>query len=93
MSRMLLDEVPFEIVQAAENVGRFFAERNISGWKLGPCMERKDCTPVALLRALVAALDGAFISSWQTTAAWQQELDAAREWLTAQDKQTPTGGA
>lgn len=49
--------------------------------------------PVALLRALVAALDGAFISSWQTTAAWQQELDAAREWLTAQDRQTPTGGA
>ena len=33
------------------------------------------------LRALVDALDGAFISSWQSTAAWQQQLDAAREHL------------
>ena len=31
--------------------------------------------------ALVDALDGAFISSWQSTAAWQQQLDAAREHL------------
>ncbi len=35
------------------------------------------------LRALVDALDNAFISVWQSTAAWQKELDAAREYLAA----------
>lgn len=34
-----------------------------------------------LLSDLVAALDGAFISSWQSTAAWKAQLDAAREYL------------
>lgn len=34
-----------------------------------------------LLRSLVAALDAAFISSWQSTAYWQGELDEAREYL------------
>ncbi len=34
-----------------------------------------------LLLALVEALDGAFISTWQSTAAWQQQLNAAREYL------------
>lgn len=34
-----------------------------------------------LLRDLVEALDGAFISSWQSTAGWQSQLDAARDWL------------
>lgn len=38
---------------------------------------------VELLRDLVKALEGAFISSWQSTHAWQKELDAAREWLDA----------
>lgn len=33
------------------------------------------------LRALVTALDNAFISSWQSTAAWQKELDLAKEFL------------
>lgn len=33
------------------------------------------------LRELVDALDNAFISSWQSTAAWQKQLDAAREHL------------
>lgn len=33
------------------------------------------------LRELVTALDGAFISSWQTTAYWQKQLDAARDYL------------
>lgn len=37
------------------------------------------------LRALVDALDGAFISTWQSTAAWQQQLDAAREFLSRDD--------
>lgn len=32
-----------------------------------------------LLRDLVMALDDAFISTWQSTEAWQDELDAARE--------------
>lgn len=34
-----------------------------------------------LLQSLVAALDAAFISSWQSTAYWQGELDEAREYL------------
>lgn len=43
-----------------------------------------------LLVDLVKALDGAFISSWQSTHAWQRELDAAREWLaTHTTKDTP----
>lgn len=36
-----------------------------------------------LLRDLVEALDGAFISTWQSTHAWQAQLDAAREYLNA----------
>lgn len=36
-----------------------------------------------LLQALVTALDAAFISSWQSTAYWQGELDEAREYLEA----------
>ena len=39
------------------------------------------------LRALVEALDGAFISSWQSTAAWQQQLDAAREHIRSLDEE------
>jgi len=35
------------------------------------------------LRNLVNALDGAFISSWQSTAAWSKELTSAREYLAA----------
>jgi hypothetical protein len=34
-----------------------------------------------LLRDLVEALEGAFISTWQSTAAWQEQLDAARDHL------------
>ena len=44
-------------------------------------------TATAYLADLVQALDGAFISSWQSTAAWQKELDAAREYLTQQPSQ------
>jgi hypothetical protein len=33
------------------------------------------------LQELVTALDGAFVSSWQTTAAWQAQLDAAKQYL------------
>ncbi|MBO9679519.1 MAG: hypothetical protein J7556_14855 [Acidovorax sp.] len=40
---------------------------------------------IELLRALVDALDNAFISSWQSTAAWQKQLDAARDWLNDKD--------
>ena len=35
-------------------------------------------TPAQALAALVHALDNAFISSWQSTAAWQTQLDDAR---------------
>ena len=34
-----------------------------------------------LLAELVKALDNAFISSWQSTAAWEKQLDEAREFL------------
>jgi len=34
-----------------------------------------------LLEALVYALDHAFISSWQGTHYWQEQLDEAREYL------------
>ena len=34
-----------------------------------------------LLKELATALDTAFISSWQTTSAWQKQLDAALEYL------------
>jgi len=37
--------------------------------------------PNQLLEDLVEALDGAFISSWQSTAAWRKQLDAAREYV------------
>lgn len=43
-----------------------------------------------LLADLVAALDGAFISAWQSTHPWQQQLDAAREWLADHPDQEPT---
>ena len=39
------------------------------------------------LRALVLALDTAFISSWQATSHWQKELDAAREFLASPSAQ------
>lgn len=47
-------------------------------------MTEKDA--VEFLRALVAALDNAFISTWQSTAAWQKELDDAREYLEDMEK-------
>lgn len=37
-----------------------------------------------LLAELVKALDNAFISTWQSTAAWQKQLDEAREFLQRQ---------
>jgi hypothetical protein len=37
--------------------------------------------PNELLKNLVKALDNAFISTWQSTAAWQKQLDAAREYV------------
>lgn len=40
-----------------------------------------DANAIEHLRALVAALDSAFISSWQSTAGWQKQLDEAREYL------------
>ena len=37
--------------------------------------------PIQLLADLVKALDSAFISSWQSTSAWQKQLDTAKEYL------------
>lgn len=38
-------------------------------------------TAESLLKALVTAVNSAHISSWQTTAGWQKELDEAGMWL------------
>lgn len=43
--------------------------------------------PNQLLADLVKALDSAFISSWQSTAGWQKELDAAREYVERMEAQ------
>lgn len=40
-----------------------------------------------LLIDLAQALDNAYISSWQTTAAWQEQLDAALEFLKENPKE------
>lgn len=39
--------------------------------------------PNELLADLVRALDRAYISSWQSTAEWQKELNAARDYIDA----------
>ncbi len=41
-----------------------------------------------LLQALAEALDGAFISSWQSTSSWQKELDAALSYLREKEVET-----
>lgn len=43
--------------------------------------EEQRNTATALLAQLVTALEGAHISSWQSTHAWQAQLDAASRWL------------
>lgn len=46
--------------------------------------QRKPLTDAHLyLARLVEALDGAFISTWQSTAAWQAQLNEARDYLAA----------
>ena len=42
-----------------------------------------------LLQDLAHALNNAFISTWQTTAAWQKQLDAALEYLNELSKEKP----
>jgi len=45
-----------------------------------PSAERvREADVIELARELVTALDGAFISSWQSTAGWKKQLDALRE--------------
>jgi lipase chaperone LimK len=47
-----------------------------------PTPPAQDDEVLEVLRELVAALENAFISSWQSTAAWQAQLDAASALLT-----------
>ncbi len=42
---MSLDDIPPEVIQAAELVGRFFEERGIEVWELGPVRNRENPTP------------------------------------------------
>lgn len=51
-------------------------------------MGRSGAEAFAHLNALVKALDRAFISSWQSTAAWEEELRQAREWLEQRHKES-----
>lgn len=44
---------------------------------------------IEYLRELVTALEGSFISSWQSTAGWQKQLDAASEFLAASPAPAP----
>lgn len=52
---------------------------------------KQDTTSDAMnhLLSLVDALDGAFISTWQSTAAWQQQLDRARDYLIVMGMKEP----
>ena len=52
-----------------------------NGVKYGRSLQKSGKEIEQLLRDLVSALDGAFISVWQSTASWQKQLDAAKEFL------------
>ena len=45
------------------------------------CLRAKVEMQHEILSELVVALDNAFISSWQSTARWQKQLDRALEFL------------
>jgi hypothetical protein len=47
--------------------------------------------PNQLLADLVKALDNAFISTWQSTAAWDKQLDAARKYVEKMHGETNHG--
>lgn len=49
----------------------------------------RDAEALPYLRELVDALDKAFISTWQSTAAWDKQLTNAREWLKQRDEDQP----
>lgn len=49
---------PADIVAAAEQVGRWFAEHNIAIWALGPCQSRATGTPQAGRQLTVPTLPG-----------------------------------
>lgn len=44
--------------------------------------------PNELLKNLVDALDSAFISTWQTTADWDKQLNEAREYVDSLNEKT-----
>lgn len=54
-------------------------ERIAAALRQSPGVAERDA--VDLLHDLVTALEGAFISSWQSTHAWQKQLTAARVYL------------
>lgn len=37
-----MDMPPKEVIEAAERVGQWFAERNVTDWCLGPCASRAE---------------------------------------------------
>lgn len=49
------------------------------GWT--PPAGKQGNNAMSYLKELVKALDSAYISSWQSTAKWQEELDEAREFI------------
>lgn len=51
---MIGEQPTAEVIAAAELVGRYFAERNVKGWSLGPCSSREAQEALrALLQELV----------------------------------------
>mgnify|MGYP003597877444 FL=1 len=42
---------------------------------------------IELLKSLTEALNNAYISSWQSTAAWSEELEAANDFLESLENQ------
>lgn len=64
----LYDEIPPEVIMAAETTGRWFEARNLQGWKLGPCACRFAAANTEKDRAeLIAALRGVE-KAWTETA-------------------------
>jgi hypothetical protein len=45
MPDLRLEDIPPEVIQAAELVGRFFEERGVEVWELGPVRNRHQPTP------------------------------------------------
>jgi hypothetical protein len=80
---------PKEVIEAAELVGRWFAERNVTDWCLGPCASRAELENVKQVefpRRVEKVVGG-----WRKKCD-RLEADAARlDWLDAVNAKTNAG--